>query len=677
MRKLRTILRSRRIRRACAAIVCVPVVILCAFHACVWLLPFPTALSAQKPAATWISDRSGNAIAACVAADDQWRLPLCEDEISPHLLRAIVAVEDARFFDHNGVDWRSVAGSAWENVTSFRTRRGASTLSMQLVRLREPSSRNLPAKFFQAVRAEQLEQRLAKSQILLAYLNEAPFGGNLVGAGAASWRYFAKPCSQLSLAEAALLAGLPQNPNRLRPDRFAERAKARRDHILSRMHALSMISDANYRQAIEEPLHVAWHPLPQMRNDGSLPTLLRLAELYRGQKLQLTIDPVAQRTADELTREHLERPSASNIHAAAVVVLDTETAEVLAAVSCAQGRSQLDLTTSPRSTGSTLKPFIYAAAVDAGILSMSSKLDDNLKAWASYVPANYDRSFRGELSASEALAESRNIPAMTVLSRVGVARTINVLGACGIRSVALSPQRYGLPLAIGGAEASPLEIAEAYATLARGGIHRSLRWTMNPPSQPSTVLSRDACLQVLAAIADPHRTSRLSTEAARLQVAWKTGTSSGHRDAWCAAVTPRRTVVVWLGNEKGEGSNALVGVDAAAPLALRLIAAIDPGGKGFDVPATCDRTVAVAQIARPKLAILSPSNGEQLVLDQDASAVVSLKAHSTRGDETLYWFVDGNAVDGTRWTPTPGSHELRVVDAKGASAVATIVVRGN
>jgi penicillin-binding protein 1C len=642
-----------------------------------------------------------------VATDEQWRFPLAREEISPHLINAIVAVEDARFYDHHGVDWKSVAGSGWENLSSLGTRRGASTLSMQLVRLRIPASRNLISKFFQAVRAQQLEEREKKESILLAYLNEAPFGGNLIGAGAASWRYFAKPCSQLSLAEAALLAGLPQNPNRLRPDRFPERAKSRRDHVLRRMLDLAMITETDFREAVNEPLHVAWHPLPQMKDDGSLPTLLRIAELYRGQYVQLTLDPTIQQTSNNLTREHLARLDASNISAAAVVVLDTESGEVLASVSCTMRSSKVDLTSSRRSTGSTLKPFIYAAAVDAGILSMSSKLDDHPRAWANYLPANFDRAYRGELTAAEALAESRNIPAMTVLSRVGVSRAINVMGGCGVRSVTYSPQRYGLPLAIGGAEASPLEIAEAYATLARGGVHRDATLPLpcthgrglgrgpspeqeSPSKQeaplPSplpeygarelssdrAILSRDTCLQVLSALSESNRTSRICPEATHLQPAWKTGTSSGHRDAWCAAVTPRRTVVVWLGNPRGEGSNQLIGTDAAAPLALRILAAVDQGGAGFELPSQIQKTLAQAPVDRPKLAILSPANGEQFVLEP--GSVIDLKAHSTQS-ASLFWFVDGSSLESTRWTPTPGAHEIRVTDESGTTAVAKVVVR--
>jgi membrane carboxypeptidase/penicillin-binding protein PbpC len=275
-----------------------------------------------------------------------------------------------------------------------------------------------------------------------------------------------------------MLAGVPQAPNRLRPDRFPDLAKARRDHVLDRMLALGMISPTRHEQAIAEPIDARAIPLPQSSGDaGYLPTALSIAAVCRGQMVQTTIDPAVQSQAARIAHDRLEQLTPSGVSAAAVVVLDSQTAELLAAVSISDDAPRVDLTRTARSTGSTLKPFIYAAAFDAGVCTPQTELNDTPAAWAGYAPTNYDREFRGTLSAAEALAESRNLPAMTVLSRVGVRRAVDVMGAMGLTTLSRTPDRFGLPLAIGGAEATPMELAEAYATLARGGNCKPISFT--------------------------------------------------------------------------------------------------------------------------------------------------------------------------------------------------------
>ena len=269
----------RNIVRAGAIIVAIPIFAWLSFVCAVAWWPYPAGIDNAPTSATFIEDRNGVSLAALVAADDQWRIPLTHEQISPHLLDAIVAVEDSRFFEHHGVDWRSAAMAAWQDVKAFHIRRGASTLTMQVQRLRDPRPRTFFNKFEQAVRAAQIEKKQTKRQVLVEYLNRAPFGGNLVGAGAASWRYFGRPCSQLSLGEAAMLAGLPQSPNRLRPDRFPDKALARRNHVLDRMRDMGAIDQKQHDEACAEPIAAMWRPLPQHRDanlppaDGAMPTL--------------------------------------------------------------------------------------------------------------------------------------------------------------------------------------------------------------------------------------------------------------------------------------------------------------------------------------------------------------------------------------------------------------------
>jgi penicillin-binding protein 1C len=726
--------RRRRWRRRCAraglSLVGVVLAAYLAFEGGVAWWPYPAELDRPPSAATLLTDRAGVPLAMFVGADDQWRLPLAFQEISPHLLNAIVAVEDERFYWHRGVDWRSIAGAAREDLLAGRIRRGGSTLTMQLHRLRDPRPRTFANKLEQAVRARQLERRHDKRAVLVEYLNRAPFGGNLVGAGAASWRYFGKPCARLSLGEAALLAGLPQNPARLRPDRHPEAAAARRGHVLDRMQALGMITPAQAAEARVEPVNATWRPLPQDRPagiapaDGALPTLLSLAAGHAPGLTATTLDAAIQRQTFLAADEQLRSLSPSGITAAAIVVLDTETAECLAAVSVyrpsdpsvpgtalgtdATAPQFIDLTRRPRSTGSVLKPLIYAAAFDAGVCSPGTVLVDAPASWPGYAPNNYDRAFHGALTAADALARSRNIPAMMALSRVGIERAVGVMDAAGLRSLARSKRPYGLSLAVGGAEASPMEVAEAYAMLARGGECRPVRLVQagsgsivaTAPDgvrvRPPRCLRPEACWQVMACLSEPARTRGICPEAVRGHVAWKTGTSSGHHDAWCAATTARRTVVVWLGNPDGRAAAALVGQEAAAPLALRLIAALDPTSGPWPQAPDDRQTVGIAAAATGRLVLVSPAAGEEFVMSSDVPAErqrILLRAARTATDSAgagtgspadprpLWWFVDGELVatapefTRTWWSPRPGSHEIRVTDADGHWAAGMIHVR--
>jgi penicillin-binding protein 1C len=677
-KKLLTIRRLRRCVVRSASVAVFGFFVSCAaFRAAVGCWAYPEGTAQLPPESARIVDRDGVPMAAFAADDGQWRVLLTEERIGPHLLNAIIAVEDARFYEHHGVDWKSAAGAAWEDLLHLSARRGASTLTMQLQRLRDPQPHTFAKKIEQAIRAEQIESRSSKREILVEYANRAPFGGNLVGAGAASWRYFGRDCQQLSLGQAALLAGLPQSPNRLRPDRFPDRARVRRVHVLDRMLACGFITERQRDEAAGEPINASWHALPQDRPanglppaDGALPALAGLAREHKAGLIRCTLDWRIQRQASLAARQRLQSLITSGVSAAAVVVLDTRSGQVLASVSLGAASPALDLTRRRRSTGSTLKPFIYAAAFDAGIYGPQSILSDSPAAWPGYEPSDFDRTFRGKLTAAEALAESRNIPAMIVLSKVGVQPAIGVMEALGLHGLAQNPGRYGLSLAIGGAEVSPLELAQAYASLGRG-------------CATSKCLRPVACWQVLGALSEVNRTAAICPEAASSHVAWKTGTSSGKRDAWCAAVTRRYTVVVWMGNPHGDGSPALVGQEAAAPLALQLISLLDPSDDAWpEAPAgSSDPSVAI-RMSPPPLIIVRPSQGERLAITSDlplARQRVRLEAAPADRTSKLWWFVDGKALEGPDraeqwWEPAAGSHLIRVVNSDGQSASARVIV---
>jgi penicillin-binding protein 1C len=667
-----------------------------AFFAAVRFWTYPSDERRPPIASTWITDRAGSPIAAFVGPDGNWCQPVPGDQMNPHLIDAIVAVEDQRFYQHGGVDWQSAASAAWQDLTALRYRRGASTLTMQLEHLRKPASRSLITKLVQAIRADQIERQISKRDILIEYLNRAPFGGNINGVEAASLRYFGRHCVDLSLGQAALLAGIPQSPARLRPDRFPQAALARRNHVLERMLACGMITEKQRKEASAEPIDAGWKNLPQDTPEeiGLLPTLARLAHESPGEMIHTTIDIDLQRRATAAVEDQLKALSASHVSAAAVVVLDTSSAQCLTAISRAIDRPNdavdLDLTIRPRSSGSTLKPFIYAAAFDAGICTPQTILDDSPVAWAGYEPGNYDRQFNGPMPAAAALSQSRNVPALVVLSKVRVERAVEVMRGCGLATLAKTPERYGLSLAIGGAEVTPMELAEAYATLARGGAHRNstLAAKAASPVKAGNILRASSCLQALQCIGDLDRTRRVYSSAVDLSPAWKTGTSSGHRDAWCAVVTPRRTVVVWLGNADGSGSDALVGQDAAAPLALRILTMADrvPGNgfappPGFLTSASPKKTVNESD----ELTLISPADHQKILNDPSLPSDqqrVALRAKISSGDDQIWWFVDGNCLGSCHagevmwWDPTPGTHEIRVTNENGNAAISKITVLG-
>jgi penicillin-binding protein 1C len=685
--RLRRVIRGARRVALLSAVLCA--LGIGGFFAAVRWWPYPDELRRAPAPSTLVVDRGGEPLAAFAAPDGQWRMPLAERDINPHLLDAVVAVEDARFFDHAGVDWRAGVAAAWQNVTSFRIRRGASTLTMQLHRLRDPRPRSLWAKLEQTIRARQIEHTASKREILVEYLNRAPFGGNLVGAGAASWRYFGKPCSNLSLGESALLAGLPQSPNRYRPDRFAERASRRRDIVLDRMLACGMITAAERDQARGEPVRASWHDLPQdLREDGSLPTLLTLSGCNPDEYgvVSTSLDSRVQHQVAAATREHLNRLRDAGISSAAVVVLDTATSECLAAVSLSDVSRRVDLTRRPRSTGSVLKPFIYAAAFEAGTCAPATVLDDSPAAWPGYTPQDYDHAFKGQMTAADALAESRNIPAMVVLARTGIAHTVGLMRCAGLQTLGASEREFGLSLAVGGAEATPMEVAAAYAGLARGGHSTPAVFALHHSLAQTRFVSAEACWSVLSALSGHDRTAAVCPEAARLNVAWKTGTSGGNRDAWCAAVTPRRTVVVWMGNPRGEASHALVGRDVAAPLALGLIAGLDPIPAEWPTPATDKSPAQIARRPlRPRFAIVSPAPDRQILLSGDVPADrqrVPLQAAGTQAPGEIHWFVDGEHLGAAApaspmfWSPHAGRHEIRAVAPDGRAASVTVSVIG-
>jgi len=604
--------RPRRLlmRLACAALAA-PAAAWVLFLVADRLWPFPRQVLADAqrsgPGAL-VLDRGGRPLRAFLGAADERLFPVTPAEVNPRLVQATIAVEDRRFRRHRGVDPLALARAVLSNVRRGRVVSGASTITMQVVRRLEARPRTLTSKAVEAFRALQLERLAGKDEILTLYLNLAPYGGNLTGVEGASQTYFGKHAQDLTLAESALLAGLPKSPSRLRPDRHPEAARARRDYVLRRMRTCGFITDGELADALQQPVRAELRRFPFQAP--------HFAQLVRDRNpgrplLHTTLDVRLQALCEEAVRRQVDGLRRAGVTNGAAVLVENDTGSVRALVgSCdffsPADRGQVDGATAPRSPGSALKPFIYAMAFDAGFCAPGTMLADVPASFGGYEPENYDRASRGLATAREALTDSLNVPAVGLLRRVGQDRVYRLLRELDLSTISRPPDHYGLSLALGGADVTLLDLTGAYATLARLGVHRRCRLLETEPVDPGRrVLSEGACYLAADVLSDPERLRRADLAASvgrPLRLAWKTGTSWGHRDAWTLAWTPRYTVGVWLGNFDGRRSAALTGVQAAAPVAARILQAVhaQESCAWYARPAdVAERTVCVASGMAP------------------------------------------------------------------------------
>jgi len=554
------------------------------FWAAVRWVPFPDAALDRLPIAVVLADRHGEPLRVRLGTGDMDCRPGYRPEPEHWIARAIVAAEDQRFWTHGGIDPLALARAVSQNLWFGRRVSGASTLSTQVIRMTEPRRRTLWTKAVEAFRALQLERRRTKREILAHYLDRAPFGGNLVGIEAAARRYFGKGAAQLSLAEAALLAGLPQSPSRLRPDRHFERAKERQAYVLDRMEACGEITPAERAAAWAQPLTVraGRYPFraPHFCEQVGVP-----AAPDGGGAVRTTLDAGWQRTAEGILRRHLAERTAAG---GAVVVLDVATGGIRALVGSPDYRDpragQVNGALAPRAAGSTLKPFAYALAFDRGLATPATMLQDVPMKFRDFVPQNFSRDFRGRVTAREALVTSLNLPAIDLVRRVGPERFHAVLRQLGFGTLERSPDHYGLGLVLGGAEVRLLDLANAYACLARGGEWAPVRFVEDAaPLNGTPVFSPAACWLVADILSGEERALDATGHAADVRlppVAWKTGTSAGLRDAWTVAWNPEVVVGVWVGNPDGSGSDELVGRLAATPIAWDVFRRLYPDNEG-------------------------------------------------------------------------------------------------
>lgn len=533
-----------------------------------------------------VYDQHGQLLRLTLAADQRYRLWVPLTQISPTLIDAVLLHEDAWFRFHPGVNPWSVGRGAWSTYAD-QARIGGSTLTMQLARLHwRLDTRRPVGKLRQIMRAVQLELYYSKDDILEAYLNLAPYGGNIEGVGAASLIYFRKPAAQLTLPEALALAVLPQAPARrghLREDTRIgasysssglEAARARLYRRWRGRHSEDSAQDALFQLPLR--LH-APRELP-FKAPHFVERLLAERSWHpdAGARLNTTLDDRLQRLLENRVRNHLQRQQVRGLRNAAVLLVDSRDMSVRALVGSADYFNakidgQVNATAAKRSPGSTLKPFIYALALDQGVLHPATVLRDVPTAFGPYTPENFDGRFLGPVTATDALIRSRNIPAVGVAAQLTGPSFYEFLRRAGISQLA-SEQHYGLALVLGGGEVSMEELARLYAMLGNDGRLRSLRWRQNDLHEVgAALLSPEAAFITRDMLRQNPRPDAGAFATATVPVYWKTGTSWGFRDAWSAGLVGPYVLVVWLGNFDGSSNPALVGVDAAAPLFFDII----------------------------------------------------------------------------------------------------------
>lgn len=570
----------------------------------------------DAPTCMVLEDYKGHLLGARIAADGQWRFPEA-DSIPDKFSRALIEFEDRRFYYHPGIDPISLARALGQNIRGGRVVSGGSTLTMQVIRMsRGNKSRNLWQKCIEAILATRLELGYSKSEILRLYAAHAPFGGNVVGLDAASWRYFGKSPWLLSWAEAATLAVLPNSPALIHPGRNRQALLNKRNRLLDRLVARGVMDDLSGQLAKEEPLPDQPHPLPRVA-----PHLLDRAwreQVKTGKaqhsRVRTTLQYDLQRRLTEIAARQQQQLRQNGIHNLAAMVIEVETGNIVAYVGNVidagdEHGAEVDVITARRSTGSILKPILYALMLQDGHILPNSLIPDVPTIMSGYRPENFHLRYDGVVPARRALVRSLNVPFVRMLQQYGLEKFHFELKQLGFSTIDQPPSYYGLPLVLGGAEATLGDITNAYACMSRmlgkfyprDGRYDSkdfrpanyLYGVETPPSPREHLLEEAPYIGAAGAwfafdamqqLERPNAQGEWENFESSRRIAWKTGTSFGFRDAWSVGVTPRYAIGVWVGNADGEGRPGLMGAMAAAPALFDILNILPPDGPWFQPP---------------------------------------------------------------------------------------------
>lgn len=560
-----------------------------------WILPNPLF---NDPTSYVLEDREGNLLGARIAKDGQWRFPET-DEVPEKFAKAIVTFEDKRFWYHPGVDPIGIGRAITQNIKAGSIESGGSTLTMQVIRLsRKGQSRSLWEKAIEAVLATRLELGYRKSSILKLYASHAPFGGNVVGIDAASWRYYGKSPALLSWSEAATLAVLPNAPSLIHPGRNRASLEAKRNRLLDKLLANGDLDSTTCQLAKTEPIPDKPLPLPQLAPHLLDRAFANFNKKNKKTKVKTTIYKHIQQRINEITFQHHQTLQGNGINNVAALVIDVETGKTVAYVGNVIDRNSnenhgqnVDVIVAPRSTGSVLKPFLYALMLDAGKITPTTLVSDIPTQLHNYRPENYNQNYDGAIPAKRAISRSLNVPLIRMLQLYGLEKFHFNLQNLGMTTIKKNATHYGLPLILGGAEGNLWELTSIYGSMARTLNHVYTNNALYNPhdfrmahyladtkipkveekdltKQPTKLSAASiyAAFEAMLEVERPNEDGSWDLFQSKKRIAWKTGTSFGFRDAWAIGVTPQYAVGVWVGNADGEGRPDLVGVKAAAPI---------------------------------------------------------------------------------------------------------------
>lgn len=543
------------------------------------------------PYSTVVTDRNEELLGARIASDGQWRFP--PRNTTPEKIKeCLITFEDKHFYHHWGVNPFAIGRAFYQNVKNKRIVSGGSTLTMQTIRLARNESRTFREKLIEMIWATRLEFRASKEEILSMYISHAPFGGNVVGLDAAAWRYFGHSADDLSWAESAMLAVLPNAPAMIHLSKGRKTLLDKRNRLLKQLLEKKTIDSSTYELAISEPLPDEPHALPQIA-----PYLVsRFYQERNGEYSRSTINKGIQTQVEDLAERWSNEFGRSDIRNLAILVIDIPSNQVVAYCGNVhfdrkQGGNQVDVIQAPRSTGSILKPFLYYAMLQEGSLLLDMLLPDVPVNINGFTPQNFSMQFEGAVPASEALARSLNIPAVTMLQRYGVPKFHSFLQQIGLKTINRSSSHYGLSLILGGAEATLWDVTNAYAMMGRSLLQLpqrscSLLLPTSRITESTDPFQPGAVWQTFDALKEVNRPEEIDWKSipSMQTIAWKTGTSYGFRDAWAVGVTPRYAVGVWVGNATGEGKPGLVGAQTAGPVLFDIFNLL-PSSSWFTRPA--------------------------------------------------------------------------------------------
>ncbi|MBA4793537.1 MAG: penicillin-binding protein 1C [Phenylobacterium sp.] len=653
---------------------------------------FPPDLSRGERASPVALDRRGAWLRALPVEDGRWRIRADLERTDPAFVKRLIAVEDARFWIHPGVDPLAVARATASAAVTGQVTSGASTLTMQTSRLLTPRPRTVPNKLVEMVRAVQIEARLSKREILALYLTLAPYGGNLEGVRAASLSYFGHEPSALTPGEQALLIALPQSPEARRPDRRPAQAKTARQEVLAKMVRAGALSPLEAEEAASEPIPgrspfpaLAWHAAGELARQARADEASVVSTLDAS--LQARLEPLVQRAAAA------QGPAAS----AAVLVVALDGRAVRASVGSGgldRPGGWIDMTRALRSPGSALKPFIYAMAFERGIAAPDTRLADAPARFADYQPENFDRVFHDEVTAREALTHSLNVPAVDTLARLGPEAFEARLANAGVTlwRPRMETRQAGLAIALGGVGLSLRDLAVLYGALADEGLAKPLAWTeadaeARRRERGVRLVPAKAAEEVMAILREtppPAGATPAALVRGRPLMAYKTGTSYGFRDAVAAGVVGGNVIVVWTGRADGGARGGLTGRDAALPLLFQAADLID-------APPAAPPPLAPRSAPRALDSLTRTAEGPRMIFPPDGSVVqVDAFGPASRGlvlaasgGETLSWYVAGRPLQADPvsgqviWRPSgPGFYDLSVVDERGRAARSKVRITG-